>query len=311
MMRIRLAVIGLVAVITVAGIGVVLFADETSFAKMFSGFGDEIGQARVSGSDEVALWVDGIPVTVAELLERKAQVEIYTERFDAELKELEAEGESIKELRGIIPAAFEYMDSQKSLLELYGSETIALADIMKQYSRYSAAIKAGYTISDDEVLAAVQLERNQQGVDKVEVVLDDKQVVSFSDTIPDYEHSAYIDAVGEKHYYTSVLPGMLKHDMIAGKWLHDQTKDMQSTADREEAMTVLPRKFLDEAVVELSNVFPFETTVEKAMEFVLADRLTEDKLLVQQRDQWESVVGPNLSGGDTEGIGSETGVVSP
>ena len=300
-MRIRLTVIGLVVVVAVAGMGVLLFADEMSFDKLFSGFGDEIGQARASGSDEVALWVDDIPVTGAELLERKAQVEIYVERFDAELKELEAEGESIEELREIIPAAFEYMDRQKAFLETYGSETIALADIMKQYSRYSAAVRAGYTVSDDEVLVAVRQERNLQSIDKGEIVSGDNRLVSFGDANPDYEHSAYIDAVGEKHYYTNVLPKMLKHDMIAGKWLDDQTKDIQLIADRQEAMTVLPRKFLDEAVVELSDVFPFDTTVERAFEFVQADRLIEDDLLALQREQWETEVDPYLSGGETDG----------
>lgn len=175
---------------------------------------------------DVALRVNGHPVTYGEIADAKERFTTY--RAD---------------MRGQIDAADPSIKPQLEGLarvhEKYSVDVVAIGGIVNKYAQYDAAIKAGFSASDDEVAEAVSTMRSQHeqfskliqesGIDESDGCIKASDIDEFDDSddcidvevvgIGEVDSVAeYIEVMGDDKYWDEVLPAVIRRNSAVGKW---------------------------------------------------------------------------------------------
>ena len=175
---------------------------------------------------DVALRVNGYPVTYGEIADAKERFITY--RAD---------------MRGQIDAADPSIKPQLEGLarvhEKYSVDVVAIGGIVNKYAQYDAAIKAGFSASDDEVAEVVSTMRRQHeqfskivqesGIDESDGCIKASDIGEFDDSdecidievvgIGEVDSVAeYIDMMGNDEYWDEVLPAVIRRNSAVAKW---------------------------------------------------------------------------------------------
>ena len=254
--------------------------------------GETVALARVSGSSETALYVNELPVSVAEALEARAEIKSAVDAWASAIsRKVPNDDPSLREARE--NGTTDYFDNQNlpvpamlvahmepwlELWQKHGADTMALANLMHRYGLLAAATKAGYSVTDEEVEARVSDYR--QAVETAEV--QPPTVIESSDEFTtgpiqirvvektrDHKLDGYIATVGEDTYWGTILPEKIRHDTIINKWRNAETQDVQDNHDEWlAAVETLHAAALEGLSVELTDAFPLDTTLEKVEAFL-------------------------------------------
>ena len=276
--------------------GVVLLADDPLTSKDFlAARGGEVGQLRLSGSDEVALYINQIPVSVAEVLEERAEIETSVGMWASALERMVPDDHPSLNYEG---TKTDYIEDQTSpvpeffvadmvpwieLWQGHGPDTMALANLMDRYAFVSAAIEAGFSATDAEVRQVV--DERRAAVEAAEVqpppvteTFNEREGISIHvvEKTRDHKLDGYIAVVGEDAYWDTILPARERHNITMQKWWSDALADVESHEEMltiTEAMTEAAR---EEVVVEFTDEFPLDTSLEQVEEFIEGHNALKD-----------------------------------
>ena len=183
--------------------------------------GTAFGKARVSADDDVALRVNGYPITNAELVESRLRYYRNLESMrSAAARAVPADQWDYTAANADFASnaphspIHEYMITDGftayiSALEKYGGDVVGLAALIADYAEFSAAIDAGHSASEAEVAEYVNMTRNA-------ISRQPASAASEWGMLP--EMQGYIDAVGENRFWSEIYPDRLARDITIGKW---------------------------------------------------------------------------------------------
>ena len=244
---------------------------------------------------EVAIVVNGYPVTTTEVLDMKAV-------FAANVAINRSVIEDLKRHTGE-----EYGEMQEqgfALIDKHGIDVGTLLNVIVAYANLTAALEAGHSLpSDSEIAEKVRqnrevheahiqeyeklLEGNGYTEDGKRVILEEDKsitiVVSESHTVTvQYPHrtEADINATGGERYWTEVLPAELKRTMPTFPWREDAMRPLLQTdgfktneqareyhAEIDRAIDELHQQALADVQVEI-RIPVLNATVEQAFAYL-------------------------------------------
>ena len=246
-----------------------------------------LAQGCAVDDPDVALRVNGYPVTYGEIADAKERFTTY--RAD---------------MRGQIDAADPSVKPQLEGLakvhEKYSVDAVVIGGIVKEYAMYDAAIKAGFSASDDEVAQAVSTMRSQHeqfskliqesGIDESDGCIKASDIDEFADPDECIDIEAlgigelgsvaeYIDMMGNDEYWDEVLPAEIRRNWAVAKWKEAAEWEMASAQEgygeggvkREEWARIrreVELSALDDVNVEVVDETMFdEGTIRDALEY--------------------------------------------
>ncbi len=158
---------------------------------------------------DVALRVNGHPVTRGEIAEREEQFTAYKagtrERMDI-----------------ADPSVKSSLEELARVQAKYSVDAVVIGGIVIEYAEYDAAIKAGFGASDDEVAEVVSTMRGQH--EQVLQMVEEYGIDEFGDSIDVAgigelgSVSEYIEAMGEDRYWDEILPAEIRRNAAVAKW---------------------------------------------------------------------------------------------
>lgn len=178
---------------------------------------------------DVALHVNGHPVTYGEIAKAK-------ERFAENRDDMKRQ---IDHLDTAYPDFKPWLEEIARIQEKYGVDIVAIGGIVKEYAMYDAAIKAGFSASDDDVAVAVSTMRSQHeqfsrliqesGIDESDGCIKASDIDEFAGSDECIEMEAlgigelgsvaeYIGMMGDDEYWDEVLPAVIRRNSAVAKW---------------------------------------------------------------------------------------------
>lgn len=183
--------------------------------------GTAFGKARISADDEVALRVNGYPITNAELVESRLR---YYRNLES-MRSAAARAVPADQWNEVAANAdFASNDPRSPIhehmitagftayiraLEKHGGDVVGLAALIADYAEFSAAIDAGHSASESEIAKYVEMTRD---------ALNRQSAAAASEWGILPEMQGYIDAVGESGFWSDIYPNRLARDIAIGKW---------------------------------------------------------------------------------------------
>ena len=177
------------------------------------------GKARIDGGDEITLRINGHPVTYGEIAEDK--VRFITNRDDMRHwvdtavphdEWTPPQGADLNNPRYPVQDFF-ITPGFRELLELkerYSVNAAVLGGIVKVYASYDAAVKAGFSASDDEVTAHVSEMRSLY--EQISKTATEETAKGLGESI------GYIEAVGEEKLWGELVPAEARRNLAIAKW---------------------------------------------------------------------------------------------
>lgn len=263
--------VGFVAVTTLVpdpGGSAAVAAETSSLEELDRVEGQRIGRARAAGSDDIAFRVNGHPVTTADVLETRAWVTAnmtgMRRMVDSAIPddddrwltpEPDGERPDVPEsfVRGIKPLLI-VMDKRGPDVAVFGS-------LISQYASLSAAIEAGYGLTDEEVAAEVAAVRS---------LFDQTQQPDVPQDERDHRFEAYLAEVGEDTYWDEILPPKIRREQSVSNWLAAATSGFQDRREQAWIVTRLQQDALTDAKVETTEHFELPVTLEHAIAYLEA-----------------------------------------
>ena len=295
LLRRQMVVAASLAVVLVAlsyfGVAALLADDPLTSEDFLTAHGEEVASARLSGSSNVAMYINEHPVSVAEVLESRAEMETSVGAWASAVARIVPDGDpSLRE--AVENGKIDYFYNQKlpvpaklaahrqpwvELWQGHGPDTMALANLIDRYAFLSAATEAGHTVTDAELEELVAARR--QAVESAEVqpptVIEssdefttDGFQINIVEKTRDHKLHGYIATVGEDTYWNTILPEKMRHDTTMNKWRNEATQGAQSYEERLVAVEVLHESAREGLTVEFTDAFPLDTTLEQVEEFL-------------------------------------------
>ena len=245
--------------------------------------------------EEVAIVVNGYPVTTTEVLDMKAisaaKLAIYLSDIDVISRHAGGGYAEMEELRS-------------ALRDKHGIDAGTLLSVILTYAYLTAALEAGHSIpSDSEIAERVRerrdvyealieayekvLEGNGYTEDGKRVILnEDKSITTvvsevYSSTVA-YPHrlEAEINATGGERFWTEVLPAELKRTLPAVSWREDAFRPLWQEdrhAEIERTLNELRQQALADVQVEI-RIPVLNATVEQAFAAMNESEELEEEL---------------------------------
>ncbi|MDE2717290.1 MAG: hypothetical protein OXI33_09765 [Chloroflexota bacterium] len=208
-------------------------ADE-SWAEVHEGLweqGKAIGRFRTSDEyNQVALRVNGQPVRMFEILERRGE-------FDA--GEI-AWAEHAKKF----PVS-EFSKLERERVKRYGTEVKAVAAAIAHYAEYTTAVSEGHEALDYEVFAELNRRRdiyNQSITGELTLVQRDLQ------------YEAYIAEIGVDKFFNEVLPHLIAQQIAIEKWYIDAERGAKTSREQYNIRNEAGSMALHDARVEIVDL---------------------------------------------------------
>lgn len=222
--------------------------------------------ARNKGSDDVALRVNGFPVTTADVLEAQAHRR-NTLAFSRQLVQRIVPDDDPRAKIPQLPEGYnEFTDGvtivsesaagstrgRLALAEKYGIDITTLAKILREYATLTTAIAEGFGITDAE------LERH----------LEEWRAQAAHFPISYYSEAEYRKGVGERAYWNKLMPARLYsyHTVLA--WREHHLGEITDHEEYSRMRTELEAIAYTTADVEFTEHYKLNATVEDAIAYM-------------------------------------------
>ena len=184
--------------------------------------GSRLGSAYANGKVDIVLRINGNPITHVELAVEKIRYHNNLwgtkDLIERAVPSVEETANSDDQYRGPLPEHItEGLNAELLLLEKYGQDTVALANLILEYARFSKAVEAGHLPSESEVTEFVEQIRQSH-----------EQHVAAS-AHPDWGITAgtagIIEAVGAERYWEEIYPARTVRNMADASWIKAAIED--------------------------------------------------------------------------------------
>ena len=149
------------------------------------------------------LYVNGHPITAAEIEERRTEVEDGLESMRDEIPRLESAGHQgwAQELRDRV-----------ALIEEHGVDTVTLGDLIREAAVFTAAVAAGHAA--DSVELANALEQQAEYIEDTKAAIERGHLPEDATEILEFDYD---------HYLSEVLPNRLIETLPVNNWRAELT----------------------------------------------------------------------------------------
>ena len=240
------------------------------------------------GNEEVALTVNGHPITVEQFLVARKGFQYGVESTKSVLSRVVPDGDS-----SLSRSSFDLLDPTATYLEghviperifeyLYerhSLDAMVLSFLIEEYAPYALGIDAGFTITDEEVQAEVDKRREwyelQKEYRRTKNSLPDPDPdpetgeLDYGGVYIDNSHIADIEAFGDEYYWTTFYPEMVRRGGISAQWWKQHFHDGMSNVDMLRTVYEVERWLVQEAVVEITGQVEINATVDEAIAYYL------------------------------------------
>ena len=244
------------------------------------------------GNEEVALTVNGHPITVEQFLLERKWWQHEVESTKSVLSRVVPDGEPSLHRRPYDPFGptatyregdaivifariFEYLYERHSL------DAIVLNYLIEEYAPYALGINAGFTITDEEVQVEVS-----KHMEWYELKMENRRIETLTpnpETTPDPEpgevylgtsyvdfgHEDGVEVYGYDYYWTTRYPEQVRRAGIFWQWWSQHFHDGMSELDVTRTAYEVERWLVQEAVVEITGQVEINATVEEAVAYYL------------------------------------------
>lgn len=244
--------------------------------------------AEPLSDNEVAFYVNGYPVSVAETLEThvrtKSYVTAWRDAFNRMLPDDDPRitgdhfsYEVIYDGKSPVPASLVAERKWEfDMWEAYGPDTMTLAELVAKYAEYTYAMDQGFAMSDGEVDELVEKLRREYEARPYysEVEFTDlatgKTVVHVEEVFTPSHIDSEIAAIGEDTYWDEVLPKRLRIQSTAAKWRQATVDDLAELSHTSiyETVISLNREALANTEVRMAEGFDLETDIHTALRYL-------------------------------------------
>lgn len=225
------------------------------------------------GNSDVALRVNGYPITTAEVLEERARAELGIENLREVVSRIEREGvphvntprgDYFFETDGVSTVPADVGEMYTHLLavaEKYGPDTMALYYIVTSNMALAHAIEAGHSITDAEVEAHVEEYREHLRKSLEPDDPDDNTTYGR-----DYRMEEYMKGVGEETFWNDILPERMFRTYTMSPWRLEHLSGIDSSRrdERHQALRSLHEDLLASVTLEFTKHYKLDASLEDA-----------------------------------------------
>lgn len=240
------------------------------------------------GNEEVALTVNGHPITVEQFLEARKRWQHAVELNKSVLSRVVPDDDpSLKRSshdlfdptatypEGLVihERIFEYLYERHSL------DAMVLSFLIEEYAPYALGIDAGFTITDEEVQAAVDRQRaqyeRQKEYRRTENSLPDPEPdpetgeLDYGGVYIDGTLEVDIEVLGDDYYWTTFYPEKVRREGISAQWWKQHHPDGTSIDDMIWTNYEVKKRLVQDAVVEITGQVEINATVAEAKAYNL------------------------------------------
>ena len=227
-----------------------------------------VGEARRSGSSTIVVYVNGLPITAADIAESRAEIAVGLESMrstvsriipDSQVAPIDdgpplAPGEVRRTFEPYRPipessGIREIYQPRIDLIEQHGIDTVALASAIQERALFTAATDAGHLCDDDDVAPWVA----------------QAKTILAEGSTPELE--GYVSAVGEEVYLTELLPRALVQRNTIRSWRLAVYDEVIFPEDPRLKWREAARDTFLGARVTLTNDWDLDATVEDAIAY--------------------------------------------
>ena len=206
----------------------------------------------------IVAYIGGHALTHAEFLERKAIIEEGVASMERDVRDVFPNPNSDID-REFYPILLEKWPPKIAILKRYGSDVVAFAELVYEYALMAAAIRAGHTVSDNEVAAFMKEQRSN---------LD----LALSDPVAKSEVSEFLTESGGRESYLARVAFSAKRNLLIGKRLRASYErmridpnDLQATGD---ALYKVAKRAVDAVEIDLTGTPKIDASPEKAIAYM-------------------------------------------
>ncbi len=206
----------------------------------------------------IVAYIGGHALTRAEFLERRAMVEESVASMERDVRDVFPNPNSDID-REFYPTLLEQWPPRIAILKRYGNDSVAFAELVYEYALMAAAIRAGHTVSDDEVAAFMK----EQSAN-----LD----LALSDPVAKSEVSEFLTESGGRESYLARVAFSAKRNLLIGKHLRASYERMRVDHNDFEALDNARWKVLKTAVaaveIQLTGTPKIDASPEKVVAYM-------------------------------------------
>lgn len=214
-----------------------------------------------TSTTSIVAWIGGHALTHAEFMDRKRSVAESVASMERSVRDVfpNPETEIDRELYSIL---LEEWPEKIAVLKRYGTDTVAFAELVHEYALLAAAIRAGFTVSEEEESAFIT-----QQIDTLDMAL----------STPEFKGEAeqFLADVGGREDFLSRITFIAKRNLLISKYLDASYQRLGiepggfvDFSARNAALFKVAKAAVAAVEIELTGTPKIDTSPEKAIAYL-------------------------------------------
>lgn len=228
-----------------------------------------IAEARRDGISTIIAYVNGLPVTKADIEESRVKLASSLESTRDIISRMEADFSLDRMPPGLpsapgdvsrrrvqrapIPESYDqlsFMTSGIERIEQHGVDTVLLAGAVSDLAQFTAATDAGHICDDADIAAWITQTKTLMSVGK------------------DPNTEGYLSALDEELFFTELLPGRIAQQQAVASWRREIFDDVIFPEDPRVKWHIATKDAYLKAQVTLTNEWYLDATLEDATAYM-------------------------------------------
>ncbi len=238
--------------------------------------GASIGEAKNSGSSTIVAYINGHPVTAADITEGRGRVAANLEYMRDTISRIIPDWQPLPTLERAPLAPGEvrvftgddvairegsslrkFMEERIEIIEEHGIDAAVLAQAVSDQARFTAATAAGHTADPADIASRIAQIRE----------------ALTEGMLPELE--AHLSEIDEKVFFNEVLPSRLARELAIEAWRVELVADVTSPEERERIWREAEEEALSNARVALTGEPGLDATLEDLSAYQDAYRIVD------------------------------------
>ena len=230
-----------------------------------------IGEARRSGDSTIVAYINGHPVTAADIAEQRAEAAVGLEAMRSTIARIIPDSEApplvldpplapgeVRSISGSSMPIFEssgireFYQAQINLVNQHGVDSSVFGSIVLDRALFTAASAAGHTADPAEIAAEIA---------QIKTLLADGLLPKLS---------GYLTAVDEEEFFSEIIPDRLARQHVIASWREELLSEVTSLEDANRVWRNLERNAILGSQVTITNQSDLDTTIERATMYLEA-----------------------------------------
>ena len=212
-------------------------------------------------SASIVAWIGGQALTHAEFLDRRAIVAQSVASMERDLREVFPNPETDVEREQYAKSLKEW-PARIAVLKRYGNDTVAFAELVYEYALLAAAIRDGFTVSEEEKVAFIT-----QQTDALDAAL----------SAPEFKSEAeqFLTDVGGREAFLSRVTFIAERNLLISKYLNASYQRLgvasgvfSNFSARNAALFNIAKAAVAAVEIEMTGTPKIDTSPEKAIAYL-------------------------------------------